>query len=312
MKITVLGCGNAFSEHNFNQSFLLEEEHEGETRKMAIDCGYQFQASLIHAGISVQEIDDIYISHLHADHIGCLEYVAFNRYDWRKMPRPHRAIDFTYCKAPRLFCERNLIVELWEKSLRGGLESMEGFQAKLETYFDTVAVDPSEGAKWQGWQIDLVQQVHIMTGSTISLSFGALFSKPGHRTVYFTTDSQHCSPNQVEVFYDRADWIFQDCEISPFLSNVHANYIQLAGYDDANARKLSKDVRAKMKLSHYQDFYNSGKKQVVKNSPYSFYRAPDSIEDFASMIDFDWDACAKNDGFDEFIKVGNEYCTKLG
>ena len=25
MKITVIGCGNAFSQKNFNQSFLLEE-----------------------------------------------------------------------------------------------------------------------------------------------------------------------------------------------------------------------------------------------------------------------------------------------
>jgi ribonuclease BN (tRNA processing enzyme) len=37
MKITVIGAGNAFSEENFNQSFLVQEGD----RTMLIDCGYQ-------------------------------------------------------------------------------------------------------------------------------------------------------------------------------------------------------------------------------------------------------------------------------
>ena len=49
MKVKVLGCGNAFSNINYNQSFLLTEEHEGKTRNLLVDCGYQVQASISNA-----------------------------------------------------------------------------------------------------------------------------------------------------------------------------------------------------------------------------------------------------------------------
>ncbi len=66
MDITVIGCGNAFSERNFNQSFVVEEDG----RKLLIDCGYQVPTALRASGIDFKKIDDIYISHLHADHNG--------------------------------------------------------------------------------------------------------------------------------------------------------------------------------------------------------------------------------------------------
>ena len=43
MKITILGCGNAFSRHNFNQCFLLEEDG----RRMLLDYGYQAPAAVV-------------------------------------------------------------------------------------------------------------------------------------------------------------------------------------------------------------------------------------------------------------------------
>jgi len=58
MKITVIGCGNAFSERNFNQSFLVEEDG----RKMLIDCGYQTPAALRDSGVDFHEIEGVYIS----------------------------------------------------------------------------------------------------------------------------------------------------------------------------------------------------------------------------------------------------------
>lgn len=303
MKVRVIGCGNAFSNLNFNQSFLLEENG----RKLLIDCGYQIQAALNHQGIDVKEIDDIYISHPHADHIGGLEYFAFMRYDWVTKPRPKQYNHFRVGKAPRLFCEKQLLEYVWEHSLSGGLDSMEGFKSTLSTFFEPKPIEPDIGFNWQGWYCRVIQQIHVMAGSKIMHTYGLFMERSGHPTIYFTTDSQHCSPAQVEVFYDKADVIFQDCEISPFLSKVHANYIELAGYPEANQRRLRPEIKKKMKLSHYQDFKNTGKKMVVKGSDLGFYRAPDDQEGFVGFVDFDWDAQAKADGFDEFISVGKEY-----
>jgi ribonuclease BN (tRNA processing enzyme) len=279
MKITVLGCGNAFSNLNYNQSFLLEENDS----KMLIDCGQLTIQALNNAKIDIKTITDIYISHAHADHIGSLEAMAFLRYDWIKRPKNYK--EGTY--APRIIANAQLLKDLWEKSLSGGLESMEGFVANLATFFEPVPIKDNQKFKWEGWTCELIQQVHIMTGSTIACTFGLIIEKEGHKTIYFTTDSQHCSPRQMEVFYKKSDIIFQDCECLPFASGVHANYSQLAGYPEANSVKLSSDIKKKMWLSHYQDFVSLNK---------DFYGK-----------ECNWIEKSITDGFAGFVKVGMEF-----
>lgn len=288
MKITIVGCGNAFSKKNYNQSFLLEEGG----RKMLFDFGSKVPYALDNLGIDIKDIDDVYISHLHGDHIGGLEEMAFLRYDWVTKPQHYLNSNL---KVPRLIANKNLLKDLWDKSLRGGLESMEGFDATLETFFEPIAVNPNQNFMWLGWTCKLIQQVHIMTGSIISNTFGLLMSKPGHQTIYFTADSQHCSPRQIENFYREADLIFQDCECIgvnfetlkfDFMSGVHANYAQLAAWDSANSVDIGNEIRKKMWLSHYQDFVNDNKDYLGNN--------------------VSWQEAAKVDGFKGFVRVGQE------
>ena len=305
MKIRIIGCGNAFSMLNFNQSFALEEGGE----RLLIDCGSRVPLALASAGIPLADIDAIYISHAHADHIGGLEEVAFARYDWARHPRAwddyqHHGDGRDYLDpgteyrpyAPRLIANEKLMSELWDYSLRGGLDSMEGFDSTLETFFQPVAVKANVPFYWQQWRFDLIQQIHIMTGSIIKYTFGLVMSRKGRPTVYFTTDSQHCSPRQIEVFYKKADLIFQDCECSGVDtrtrefrhgSGVHASYAQLAGWPTANSVRLSADIKAKMLLSHYQDFVSKFK------------------DGFGA--DCDWYKLAAEDGFRGFVAVGETY-----
>jgi len=250
---------------------------------MLIDCGQLTINALKNANIPIKTITDIYISHAHADHIGSLEAFAFMRYDWVNRPRSYKEGAY----APRLIANAQLLKDLWDKSLSGGLESMEGFVANLSTFFNPVSIKDNQVFKWEGWTCELVQQVHIITGSTIACTFGLIMSKLDHQTIYFTTDSQHCSPRQMEVFYERADIIIQDCECTEFPSGVHANYSQLAGYPEANSVKLSSEIKAKMWLSHYQDFVSEGL-------------------DFAGNK-CDWKKKAEEDGFAGFVEVGKVF-----
>lgn len=277
MKITILGCGNAFSTVNGNNCILLEENDS----RLLIDAGWDLPHMLKRNNVDVKSIDYIYISHAHADHCGGLEYMAFSRYDW--MRKPGIASD----TSPYLIANSTFMNELWEYSLKGGLRSIEGRDATLATFFKLLPIQPNETFLWEGWEFQLIQQIHIMTGSIISPTFGLIATKPCHKTIYFVTDSQHCSPRQQELFYKQSDLIFQDCEITPFYSNVHANYEQLAGYDNANAIKLSPEIKAKMWLTHYQDFLNS-KKDFYGN-------------------ECDWDAKAAADGFAGFVRVGQQF-----
>ncbi len=200
-----------------------------------------------------------------------------------------------------------MMEDLWNKSLRGGLESMEGFIADIDTFFVTKPVSVDEPFEWMGWECKLIQQIHIVTGTKIMDTYGLFLSKSGHKSIFFTTDTQHYSHAQALVFLEDADVIFHDCELTPFVTNVHANYIQLAGFDEAGTKRLPENIKSKMKLVHYQDYKVDGKKMVVKDSPYNFFRAPDSQKEHVGFIDFDWDEQAKKDGFDGFIKLGESF-----
>jgi ribonuclease BN (tRNA processing enzyme) len=287
MKLTVIGCGNAFSNLNYNQSFLLEEG----SSKMLVDCGQQISRALHDQKIDLNSITDVYITHAHSDHISSLAALSFQRYDW--MNKPHHYSEGNY--APRLIANEKLMEDLWNHSLKGGLNSMEGFDATLETFFETKPIKANEEFEWEGWTVKLIQQVHVLTGSVIMPSFGLFFEKKGHQSLFLTTDAQYFQPEQVGVFYEKADIIIQDCECIgvdtvaknlDFKSGVHANYGQLAGNYNANSMVLSEDIKKKLYLSHYQDFVTEGKDYKGNTC--------------------DWQLLANTDGFAGFVYVGME------
>ena len=70
------------------------------------------------------------------------------------------------------------------------------------------------------------------------------------------------------VFYKKADIVCQDCELLgcdtktkeyKFGTGVHAPYAKLAGWPSANAMRMDPEVKAKLHLSHYQDFLEDDK-----------------------------------------------------
>jgi hypothetical protein len=99
----------------------------------------------------------------------------------------------------------------------------------------------------------------------------------------------------MKVFYNKADIVFQDCEISPFPSNVHANFSQLS--------ELDPSLKSKMYLTHYPDCVSLGIKPNNINSPFKFYH-----ENEGKKIEgFNWDDCAIENGFKRFVKLGEVF-----
>lgn len=71
MKLTVLGCGDAFaSDGRFNTSFLLTDQ----ATNVLVDCGASTLVRLKQEGISPLDIDTIVITHFHGDHYGGLPF----------------------------------------------------------------------------------------------------------------------------------------------------------------------------------------------------------------------------------------------
>ena len=235
-KITFLGSASAFYDDfdNYQSNILIEKND----RKLLLDCGTDIRFSLRDAGFKMTDITDLYISHAHADHIGGMECLGFIK---KFTPGQEK---------PNLFVSSMIAKDLWDKSLAGGMESIQGDVADLSTYFNVKKIRPNGSFVWEGITFELVQVIHIMNGYVFVPSFGLMFTESNVDTpvkIFWTSDTQH-APNQIMDFYKQADLIFQDCETS-FKSGVHAHYDDL--------KTLPADIKDKMWLYHY----NKGKSQ---------------------------------------------------
>ncbi len=233
MKLTFLGTGSAFAMKNWQTNMLIEFDSG---YKLLIDCGGDIRFSLEEYGLSYLDINGVYVSHLHADHIGGLEWLAFTTY-----------FDPRYNGRPDLFISEFLVDDLWTRSLSGGLASLQGKRNTIDRFFAVYAVEKNGTfripLRADSPEFQLVQTVHFVNGYTFELSFGLIF-KAGTEVVFITTDTQY-APNQIKDFYDQATVIYHDAECSPFRSGVHAHFDELVD--------LPSDTKAKMWLSHYQD-----------------------------------------------------------
>lgn len=235
MKLVFLGVGVAFSSRQLYQSNMLLEiaQSDGSVKRLLVDAGGDIRHSLNEYGLNMLQVDGIYISHLHNDHIGGLEGLAFSNYFGKNKFRP------------KLFLHHSLITPLWQESLRGGLESLQNMVATLETFFDVVPLHNNKPFTFAGKSFETVQTYHCMSGNVILPSYGIRFKnvKTGGK-VFITTDTQY-APHLLTDFLNESELIFHDCETTQFKSGVHAHYTEL--------RVLPEEIKKKMWLYHYSD-----------------------------------------------------------
>lgn len=251
LSVLALGVGSAFGAFGSNDgqmqiidpetgglnadwqsNFLVSSRtEEGMYEQLLVDAGGYLPLMLQDAGVNMNDIGNVYVSHLHADHVCGLEALFISRYfaeKFGKIPRPN------------LFIHEALANPLWTRSLRGGLETLENVQADLTTYVNLRKVRRNGRFFLGGACFRLIQTVHIVADASIQHSFGLMIYVEG-RKVYLTTDTQF-APNQIMRFWQEADVILQDCESGP-KSGVHAHYDELLS--------LPSEIRNKMWLYHY-------------------------------------------------------------
>jgi flavorubredoxin len=222
MKITFLGVGGAYADENYQSNMLMEVNG----KKILFDCGTDIRFSLkekfkdINNGNISDYIDAVYVSHIHQDHSGGLEWLGFCTYFNPKAPKP------------TLICSNELKDELWSDFLKGCKD------INLQTYFD---VKSGESFKVGDVSFKLVKRTHVKSNPE-KFSYGLLIQNKDSKKMYITSDV--CFESDVPE-YQEADIIFQDCETHPFKSNVHSHYDDL--------KTLPPDVKKKMYLYHYKD-----------------------------------------------------------
>ena len=235
MRIKFLGTGSAFTLKNFQSNLAIEQNGKW----LLLDAGGDIRFSLKNVGMSYKDVDAVYVSHLHADHAGGIETLAFCSFFDPKKDKI------------KLFGNGELLRKGWEDTWKGGLESYQGKLLSLNDYFDVNPVRPNTSFYWEGTQFDTVQAIHIMNGYSLVPSYGLMIKPeakstavPEKRNIFWTSDTQFC-PAQLLDFYRSADLIIQDCETSVFKSGVHASFTDLVTLPD--------EIKKKMILLHYQD-----------------------------------------------------------
>lgn len=229
MQILFLGAGSAHTVggDNFQSNMVLTADNG---RRLLIDCGSDIRWSLAKQGLSHLDITDIYISHLHSDHVGGMEYIGFTT---KFEPR---------CSRPRLYVESSLAGPLWDHSLRGGMGLISGSETTLETFFDVRPFVAHRPFEWEGIGLEAVPTIHVSSPRRIMYSYGLLLGDSEERTL-LTTDTQY-TPGHLSAAYASAGLIFHDCETGNAKTGVHAHYDELV--------QLPAAVRAKIWLYGYQ------------------------------------------------------------
>jgi len=233
MRLRFIGSGSAFATmpNNFqsNMIFELDDPQTGDVRRLLFDCGSDARWGLAALNLDVCDIDAVYISHLHADHIGGMEWLGFKNYfcnDGRRIP---------------LFLAEELQTPLWENSLKGGMEFLDFGKADLDTFFDVHPVDPDESFRWMGVTFHLVALPHMRAAGYISWSYG-VFVETHEGGVLLTSDTRF-ELDRLQPWYDKAtSIIFQDCETNLKCSAAHAHF------DDISS--LPEDIKGRMWLYH--------------------------------------------------------------
>ena len=172
-----------------------------------------------------------------------------------------------------------MIDELWDTCLKGGMRSLQGKTATLDTYFDPVYLKDSDSFMINAnTKCEIVQTIHVIDDRRFMPSYGMLIHtnddglgrEHSEGDVIFITGDTQLAPNQMMNFYDTSDVIFHDCELAEYPNSVHAQYHELV--------KLPEGIKEKMWLYHYNT--DGGKNEL-----------PDAVAD----------------GFKGFVKRGDTF-----
>jgi ribonuclease BN (tRNA processing enzyme) len=244
LKLQMLGTGSAFAKKFYNNNALLES---GE-RTLLLDCGITAPRALYEIGKNFNDIDAVLITHIHADHVGGLEEFAFQ-------------MKFIYHRKPILYIADTLIDQLWEHTLRGGLQQDEG-----QTLGDYFIVRPlTEGKPAEllpGLKAELLLTPHIPNKSSYSLLLNDKF--------FYSADMVFDRELLERLVRERGvSLIFHDCQLHP-PGIVHADLTKLLTLPD--------EIQELIYLMHYDDNQPSfvgrtGRMTFVE--PHKVYRVED-------------------------------------
>ncbi len=220
--VLVLGVGDAFSARYYSSSLLLSAEG----RHLLLDCPHPIRRMLKEAEprLDIGDIDALYLSHLHADHLSGLESMAF--YSHFLLKRPLRLLAHPEVAGP-------LWPQHFQVSMSTLLDPQTGAQRRLsfEDYFECQLLREQNSHQEGPFSIEIRRTQHHIPTFAIKL-------KAAGRCFAYSCDTSF-DPELIR-WLSEGDLIFHECNYG-----AHTPYERLA--------ELPETLRARMRLIHYPD-----------------------------------------------------------
>jgi ribonuclease BN (tRNA processing enzyme) len=220
MKMTFLGAGDMFSFEQGHNSVLLEFNNTN----LIIDFPESNCKQLFKIGMNITDIEHVFITHLHEDHINGLQLLGnyFRVYSKRK---------------PVLIFAEELYDELWQ-TLRTGMEPSTTGKKTLEDYFDVRTVGRT-------FTLNEITFELIKTNHVPGMSTHGILVEPNF---YFSGDTA-LDREFLLTLPMKVKYIFHECHLQEDTLKSHTSLEELL--------TLPKNIQDKLVLMHYHDQYTS-------------------------------------------------------
>jgi ribonuclease BN (tRNA processing enzyme) len=214
MRVFPIGVGTAFGRRLFNTNLVFEFDSSA---FLLVDCGITASRSLETIGMSVLDVENLFISHLHADHIGGIEELALKN-------------KLILDKTINLFINEKLVDSFWE-SIRGGLEFTQLGRQRLDDYFEVFT--HHDGFVLEGLDFSTYPTHHIEGMLSFDLAFGS----------FLLTGDTVFSKDYVLGRAQGFQTVVHDCSFND-VQKVHTHYVDLI---------QNRDLFDELHIVHYED-----------------------------------------------------------
>ena len=220
LQLEMLGTGNAFAKSYYNNNALLTDEQF----TLLIDCGITAPLALHNLGKPFNEIDAVLITHIHADHVGGLEELAFQ-------------MKYIYERKMILYISDDLVEPLWENTLKGGCYQT-GEITRLEDIFDVRPLQPLKPHYiTEHMIVELIPTKHIPGKESYSLYI--------NESIFYSADMTFDPSLLLHLVQTRGcKTILHECQLQG-PGEVHTTLHELL--------TLSEDIQQRIYLMHYSD-----------------------------------------------------------